>query len=151
MVPWTSKKKLTEMSFVNPEIKPPKPVCNFRMIYYGVLESTVVLQLLFRITTVRSETYYSDYVVFDILTDWGKYKHRLIMGCVFDCLKTVIVCSSGLSVTVTKLPGVTFRNTKHLNVILYLFRIKMLVYTYKGVSNIYKRTENLFHWNTSSL
>jgi hypothetical protein len=73
------------------------------------------------------------------------------MGCVFDSLKTVVVYSSGISITVTKLPGVMFRNTKYLNVILYLFCIKMLVYTYAGVSNIYKWTEYLFHRNTSSL
>ena len=67
------------------------------------------------------------------------------MGCDFDRLKTVVVYSSGISVAVTKLSGVTCRNTKYLNVVLYLFCIKMLVYMYKGVSNIYKRTENLFH------
>jgi len=44
-----------------------------------VLESTVVSHLLFRITTLRSEMHYSDHVGFYFLTDWSKYKYRLIM------------------------------------------------------------------------
>ena len=53
---------LTEMLVVKPNIKPHKPVCNFWKIQFGAIESTVVLHLVFRLTTVRSELYYTDYV-----------------------------------------------------------------------------------------